>query len=46
LQARRDQVEAAPAAVGFGALPTQGSYFIIADFSPLGFDGDPCLSVL
>ena len=26
--------------VGFRALPTQGSYFVTADFSALGFEGD------
>ena len=26
--------------IGFRILPTQGSYFITADFSSLGFDGD------
>jgi aspartate/methionine/tyrosine aminotransferase len=26
--------------IGFRVLPSQGSYFITADFSPLGFDGD------
>lgn len=26
--------------LGFGVLPVQGSYFITADISPLGFDGD------
>ncbi len=28
------------ARIGFRMLPTQGSYFITADFSALGFDGD------
>ena len=28
------------AAVGFGVLPSMGSYFVTADFSPLGFHGD------
>jgi aspartate/methionine/tyrosine aminotransferase len=40
LQARRDQLSAGLAALGFGVLPTQGSYFVTADFAPLGFAGD------
>ena len=28
------------AEIGFGVLPTQGTYFITADFPPLGFNGD------
>jgi aspartate/methionine/tyrosine aminotransferase len=40
LQARRDRLAAGLAALGFGILPTQGSYFITADFLPLGFSGD------
>jgi len=28
------------ARVGFGVLPAQGSYFVVADFSTLGFSGD------
>jgi N-succinyldiaminopimelate aminotransferase len=40
LQAKRDRLAAGLAALGFGVLPTQGSYFITADFSPLGFSGD------
>ena len=28
------------ARLGFGVLPTKGSYFVTADFSPLGFAGD------
>ena len=40
LQARRDRLAAGLAAIGFGVLPTMGSYFITADFSPLGFAGD------
>jgi N-succinyldiaminopimelate aminotransferase len=40
LQAKRDRLAAGLAALGFGVLPTQGSYFITTDFSPLGFSGD------
>src|SRR3954468_24685322 len=40
LQAKRDLLSAGLARVGFGVLPTMGSYFITADFSPLGFAGD------
>jgi N-succinyldiaminopimelate aminotransferase len=40
LQARRDQLAEGLASVGFSVLPTQGTYFITTDFSPLGFNGD------
>ena len=40
LQAKRDRLAAGLSALGFGVLPTQGSYFVTADFRPLGFDGD------
>jgi len=40
LQARRDQLAAGLAAVGLSVLPTQGTYFLTADFTPLGFDSD------
>ena len=40
LQARRDRLAEGLAALGFGVLPTQGSYFITTDFRPLGFNGD------
>ncbi len=40
LQARRDILSDGLAAIGFGVLPTSGSYFVTADFSPLGFNGD------
>jgi N-succinyldiaminopimelate aminotransferase len=40
LQARRDQLGAGLARVGLSVLPTQGTYFITTDFTPLGFDGD------
>ncbi len=40
LQAKRDLLGAGLAALGFGVLETRGSYFITADFRPLGFAGD------
>ncbi len=40
LAARRDQLAEGLARIGFGVLPVQGSYFITADFAPLGFTGD------
>jgi aspartate/methionine/tyrosine aminotransferase len=40
LQARRDQMAAGLAQTGFDVLPTSGSYFITADFTPLRFNGD------
>jgi N-succinyldiaminopimelate aminotransferase len=40
LQAKRDRLAEGLAELGFGVLPTQGSYFITTDFSPLGFTGD------
>jgi aspartate/methionine/tyrosine aminotransferase len=40
LQARRDQLAAGLASAGLSVLPTGGTYFITADFTPLGFDGD------
>jgi aspartate/methionine/tyrosine aminotransferase len=40
LQGKRDVLAAGLAELGFGVLPTQGTYFITADFSPLGFAGD------
>lgn len=40
LQARRDQMAAGLAEVGFDVLPTHGSYFITTDFTPLRFNGD------
>ncbi len=40
LQARRDRLGEGLAKVGFAVLPTGGSYFISADFRPLGFNGD------
>ena len=40
LEGKRDRLAAGLAAIGFGVLPSQGSYFVSADFSPLGFAGD------
>ncbi len=40
LRARRDQLAAGLARIGFAVLETRGSYFITADFAPLGFAGD------
>ncbi|WP_173981632.1 aminotransferase [Magnetospirillum sp. SS-4] len=40
LQARRDHLAAGLERVGFRVLETGGSYFISADFRPLGFAGD------
>jgi aspartate/methionine/tyrosine aminotransferase len=40
LQAKRDRLAAGLARLGFGVLQTEGSYFITADFRPLGFTGD------
>jgi aspartate/methionine/tyrosine aminotransferase len=40
LQARRDLLADGLASVGFLVLPSQGTYFITTDFSPLGFSGD------
>ncbi|MCK8783284.1 aminotransferase [Roseomonas sp. NAR14] len=40
LQGKRDRLAAGLAALGFGVLPTMGSYFVTTDFRPLGFAGD------
>jgi bifunctional pyridoxal-dependent enzyme with beta-cystathionase and maltose regulon repressor activities len=44
LEAKRDLLAAGLAELGFGVLPTQGSYFITCDLRPvaarLGFNGD------
>jgi aspartate/methionine/tyrosine aminotransferase len=40
LQERRDILEAGLRRLGFTTLPADGSYFITADFSALGFAGD------
>jgi aspartate/methionine/tyrosine aminotransferase len=40
LASKRDRLSAGLARIGFGVLPSQGSYFVTADFAPLGFAGD------
>ena len=40
LEARRDRLANGLAALGFGVLPTHGSYFVSADFSHLGLGLD------
>ena len=40
LQAKRDRLAAGLSALGMTVLATRGSYFITADFRPLGFNGD------
>ncbi|WP_408904227.1 aminotransferase [Pararoseomonas sp. SCSIO 73927] len=40
LQAKRDRLAAGLTALGFGVLEARGSYFVTADFRPLGFAGD------
>ena len=40
LAAKRDLLSAGLSRLGFGVLETRGSYFITADFRPLGFVGD------
>jgi aspartate/methionine/tyrosine aminotransferase len=40
LQAKRDRLARGLAGLGFGVLPTQGSYFITTDIRPVGFNGD------
>jgi len=40
LAAKRDRLSAGLQRLGFGVLPTMGSYFVTADFAPLGFAGD------
>ncbi|HTR17441.1 MAG TPA: aminotransferase [Acetobacteraceae bacterium] len=40
LEAKRDRLSAGLRRIGFGVLPAQGSYFVTADFSALGFNGD------
>ena len=40
LARKRDRLSAGLAAIGFGVLPAMGSYFVTADFAPLGFAGD------
>ena len=40
LQAQRDLLDAGLRRLGFSTLPAQGSYFITAGFSSLGYNGD------
>ncbi len=40
LEGKRNRLSAGLRAVGMDVLPSQGSYFVTADFSPLGFRGD------
>ncbi|UKJ74676.1 aminotransferase [Azospirillum brasilense] len=40
LQAKRDRLADGLRAVGFEVLPSAGTYFVVADVSPFGFDGD------
>jgi aspartate/methionine/tyrosine aminotransferase len=40
LTAKRDRLSAGLARLGFGVLEARGSYFVSADFRPLGFAGD------
>ena len=40
MQAKRDRIAAGLEGVGFQVIACQGTYFITADFRPLGFTGD------
>ena len=40
LEQKRDRLSAGLQALGLDVLPAMGSYFVTADFSPLGFQGD------
>ncbi len=40
LEAKRDRFAKRLAEIGFGVLDCAGTYFLSADFRPLGFDGD------
>jgi N-succinyldiaminopimelate aminotransferase len=40
LAAKRDRLADGLARIGMNVLPAQGSYFVNADFAPLGFAGD------
>ena len=40
MESKRDRLSAGLAALGMTVLPTHGSYFVTADFRPLGFNGD------
>ena len=39
MQRKRDRLADALAEIGFGVLPSQGTYFVTTDFRPLGFNG-------
>lgn len=39
LQRKRDRLSTGLADIGFGLLPTHGTYFVTTDFRPLGFNG-------
>ncbi len=39
LQAKRDLLRAGLEDIGFGVMPCDGTYFLNADFAPLGFSG-------
>ncbi|MBN36609.1 MAG: aminotransferase [Rhodospirillaceae bacterium] len=39
MQAKRDRLVAGLEKVGFDVLPSEGTYFVSADFRPLGFNG-------
>ena len=40
LQAKRDRLADGLRSVGFDVLPSAGTYFVAADITPFGFDGD------
>ena len=40
LEAKRDRLATGLAGLGMTVLPSQGSYFVSVDYSPLGFAGD------
>jgi aspartate/methionine/tyrosine aminotransferase len=40
LQAKRDRLANNCAAIGFGVIPCEGTYFLTLDVAPLGLDGD------
>lgn len=40
MQAKRDRFAVGLNKLGFGLIDCQGTYFMFADFRPLGFDGD------
>lgn len=39
MQAKRDRLSKGLAEIGFGVLPSSGTYFVTTDFRPLGFNG-------